>query len=832
MRDRCGQHGRVIAVALALLAAGLTVLGDWGPPKLVLHIPSPGKFQGVDHEGNYMFFSAPTVTVVDPTGKTLRTLSPPSTYMFEALAKSKGRFCGYEAYDLGSSRRILVMGCWYDWIIDYEGHIVRVFRAIAQGGPCVIYPDGRFVMYAETNDPRRLQHYQVPGKDMMNNRYFLYSPDGEYLGEIDKPPVSSDTVDTLVIQVAPILKDDTMKERDAKSRDVFLFPDKSYTMTIPGRFGEMSTVEGGITDFGWVSAGGAGDFAFDHEGRVIARMPSAWPTIRDLWTKIEPTLDPKPRDVHEQYMDDEHALGRWDQYGNFYYAVTCFYPPERWSGASAGNPTFDGGDIYLFKIPWIPGDDKPLTPPPIVTPLNGFGEPLPDKPGPPTLDLKGDAGPDGTPPQTAVLTFLFPPQDIWMESPLYPVYSLWDYQLSAYQREHPGAILGFVAVTPDGRNASSYNAPSPAPDVTLDFNAMARDECDCIGIHVGGLVPFSGVAEPILYGQPARGPHGRHLYAEYTFLDKDAYEKHNGSWTSRVYFDPRSGDHLFTTPEPDGGDVLNFDPKKPDVLHPTLSVPIDLWSGARTFIETGDDTKVFIPPYVMTRLTLTPATWPSSERATILVDSRNWRDGGKADTERLTETAPGSMRFVNADGTVIYEITHIMDVDKRLVPATSPDMINYLYLYITDPKIGLNHAPQMLFELGENVGKYRSFAEPDPQLINFPYGSWPYKPWTQVSEEIQKAQFMVEVSGIELPEHTMLRVTWDGPDGKPESADDPLVPEGGGKYKTAIPLLCFTDQGCDIGGTWDWTKKIPTPQIPGVITFRQNNVTCSFAAAP
>ena len=73
-----------------------------------------------------------------------------------------------------------------------------------------------------------------------------------------------------------------------------------------------------------------------------------------------------------------------------------------------------------------------------------------------------------------------------------------------------------------------------------------------------------------------------------------------------------------------------------------------------------------------------------------------------------------------------------------------------------------------------------------------------------------------------------LRVLWDEP-GKGEAhADLELQAGKDGTFVTTTPLLCFTLKGCDIGGTWQETESHSTPQIPGVVTFREKECPMGF----
>ena len=454
--------------------------------------------------------------------------------------------------------------------------------------------------------------------------------------------------------------------------------------------------------------------------------------------------------------------------------------------------------LFVFKLPRI--DTPPDAPQAEVVPLDGFGFPLPDRKGPPSIAADCGNAAGGCP----ILTFLYPEQDIRVDNGLYPVYSLWDYQLSQYQRDNPGAILGSIAAA--GVNPMQIQGFEIAPWIELDFTKNAETGgCDMRLWQNRINYPMRGEGYHYVWDVDAR----KHGY----MVPKIEFVK---GMPKEQKIITRGPQRL----------TLNLDPSVPEVLwmDPTIPQPSMETKRLVVFIETGDDTKVFVPPYVMTRLWLKPKDWPSKERATILAHSRNWHDGGKEDTVRLTETEPGSGRFVSQDGKVTYELRHVMDVEKNKVASTTPEIINYIYLFITDPAIGLDRAPQLIFENGQDSEEYWSIAEPEWTLINYPfYRPWGYKPWSQVSEETANARFHVEVSG-NTPANPALSISWDGPDGKRQSAVVPLKPEGDGKYKTTTPLFAFAPKGCDIGKTWWWKEDLPTPQIPGAITFRDKNV--------
>ena len=130
-------------------------------------------------------------------------------------------------------------------------------------------------------------------------------------------------------------------------------------------------------------------------------------------------------------------------------------------------------------------------------------------------------------------------------------------------------------------------------------------------------------------------------------------------------------------------------------------------------------------------------------------------------------------------------------------------------------------------EQGVDKGEYRAWWEPDWDSINIGKGAsgpWTCKPWRQVEREIKEAQFTVRISGKDAKAGSFLRVTWEEPGKGPAVADIPLAGSEKAGCQTTQPLLCFTLTGCDIGGTWDDSDTLPTPQIPGLITFRDRLV--------
>ena len=130
----------------------------------------------------------------------------------------------------------------------------------------------------------------------------------------------------------------------------------------------------------------------------------------------------------------------------------------------------------------------------------------------------------------------------------------------------------------------------------------------------------------------------------------------------------------------------------------------------------------------------------------------------------------------------------------------------------------------MVWETGVNTGEYRSWAEPEFSVINGGEGPWAYKPWPQTEQELKDSEFTVEVSGPGVAPGSKLRALWEEAGKGEVHADVGLVPTKNGVFVTEQPFLCFTLKGCDIGGTWKEADSHPTPQIPGVVTVRENNL--------
>lgn len=770
------------------------VAASWKPPEVVFSLTSPTKysrwpiktFLGRDDEGRFVYLEA-VVTVKDGQPEITPSRAP---FLSQELSSAGGGL-GLLPY----SHRTLTEG----FLRDYAGRTIR--RVEAWGGKVTPLADGSFIV-AEHRLPFEAGYSDIV--EFRNFRYYLYSADGRYLRELNRPP--AECISIRMVDGAGITPDLQLDIQEEK-RPAELSYEEKVALRKAGKLWSLTNAH--RTSFGFVS--NLPDYyAWNEKGELISsyfmNLLEPQKTIATYLRQIDPGEPEKDSPYRTSFFDFVDRDGTIYREG---------YSPKAYC---------------LFRFEWVNDDGPPLSPPAKITPLDGFGYPLPEKPGPPSFHLEWEPKPGTQNPAPVgggpTLTFLFPDQDIRVWNGYYPVYSLWDYQLSLFQRDHPGAIRGSIS-RPLGNDW--------AAEITVDLRETAT--CGCVKVHLGGIATYDYLLKSAQNGGGFDYPDDkmRHGCTIRFTDDWRARLKAQGEMVPVAWSDP-------------GWEELNknlhafdrnplFDPTVPDILKPYINAT-NLETNHPLLIETGDDTKVFVGPTVMTRLWMEPRTWPGPERAKATVYSRNWLTD-QDDQVQLLETSPGSRRFEDEDGAVIYEITHILnespkdvrwkgrdELDALLfkdVPRTGPEEVDLLYLYITDPKLGLKHAPQLLYENGIDTGEYWSFSEPPWLLINYPYGPWPYKPWRQVSEEIAKAPFYVEAGGPNLPAHPALDLSWDGPDGKRQRVIVPMAPSGEGKYKTTVPLLAFGEKGCDIGKSWKWTDKVPTPQIPGVITFRESS---------
>jgi hypothetical protein len=798
-----------IVIVLIVFAFPRETLAGWGPPQLILEHQDEKGYEpeliDVSDEGNLLLGRSGIgeLYIYQPGGNLVAHLVEPPKLLLQEARIPDGLVEGSRF--LGRSGNVFVATYRGSWIMRTDGHIVRFVAP--SGYKIVVNPDGSFVLYDE--DVYGEQKYRFA-----HQRYYLYDADGNYLRMLNRPPNQ--------LCVTNVLYDPS--DLNSERHSEVIFPKKSYHIPYP--LGDEIVILSGAaaTDFGWISEGGRHGvgfvYAFDREGRLLARSADLDDALSPIRKRI--VLEAKdPKGYCEIGLRQGGSSGLWDRQGNYYQGLTY------------------GSKIWIYKMAWVNEPIPADAPKCEVVALDGFGLPLPDRKGPPgfALEWKPSPGAPGAPPagEAPSLSFLYQEQDIWVENGLYPVYSFRDYQFSEYRRDKPGAVLcGVTLIRPEDKAVYTSNF---APKITLDLRDMG--DCGCVNVKIEskrGKTAGDYVLTPCA-SRWCKGHFSEDKAADKRRVDfhvVDLGKDQIGVLTNRQDFTNDKGNY-----------VVKLDPAKPDLIQPDISfatswgfdpeeleVGHDSDYGNTTFIETGDDTKIFIPPYVMTHMWLTPKAWPSTEKASMLVYSRNWHEQDMDDTEHLTETAPGSGRFVNADGSVVYEIAHVIDDKLALVPRTSPTTIDQLYLYITDPKIGLNKTPQWLFENGEDTGEYWSLAEPTQDGHNYyGCGSKGFKPWAQVSEEIEKARFNVEVTGTNLPPNPALVISWDAPEGTRARSVVPLAAIGEGRFRTTIPLLCFSAEGCDIGGSWDKTMKLPTPKIPGVIVFRDNNVEFSIASA-
>jgi len=458
-------------------------------------------------------------------------------------------------------------------------------------------------------------------------------------------------------------------------------------------------------------------------------------------------------------------------------------------------------------------------------PLDGFGNPLensPTKGAPPYL--KDDAGIE--------YHFVFGEQDIPLWGKRFPVYDLWDYGLAKEHHDYPEKILGLC-----GAYHTTYSGffgffPYEDESYELDLRKFPKEIRALVHrAHQkkwGEEEKFSETpVEYILKPRTWEGMQGLPFEFRPRNWEKDFYTITLDG--PRPY---RKGESWAYELHPDRPDIIGINPSYFDVNHMRL-------------IETGADTKIFVNPYVTTRMTLLDKNLPPDVKARINVYAATWptksfkrsgpmdeADGHVSEYLRLTETAPGSRRFANEDGSVVYELAYVMNDAKEIVQRPDAETLNYLYFYITDPKMGLNRFPQIVYETGIDTGYYRCWSEPPWRVINSLNGEWPYKPWAQVKEELKQSQFFVEVSGAGGTDAKMLRVSWEEPGKGSMHRDVPLKKMAEGKWRTTEPLLCFSLKGCDIDHKWNQTENLPTPQVPGVVTFRENNVRFSLVNGP
>ena len=779
--DEMTSIAKLLLIGLiSWLCGSQPALGCWKEPEVVLMFPTPevrpGKFLGVDADGAFVFDNL-TIKIVN--GNVIMTPLPQPAFLRETPTPVIGPSFWREAILGDSCKSYKNHG-----VLTCDGRIERLTEWIGVSFFCSL-PGGGFLMKETHESPTKRIEKVCEDAPQFFARYRFYEFDsaGRYVKELTKPPKN----------FSIMFKSDMCSQRTGKDVPTrIVFPDKECALTDTSFLKDRrpSMFFRTITGFGWVAESGDYLYAFDHQGRVICesktmnREPFAWLGLAKLESEIRKRDGENPPTPRNSSGFDKV---RWDSKGN------AFVLLETTKG------------YYLLKMPWVDEDVQPLSKPAEITPLDGWGRPLPENPGPPskTLQDRGD-----------ILTFHYPEQVLPLENGLFPVYSLWDYQLSAFQRDNPAAIRGAVAGAGYNTPALMMYVPDFAPQISLDVNSLAADGCITVST-----------------------PHPKAKPQKIFWRDLEQARKGTLSYDPKKFdmrfgcFGPREKEYAecpaSLTIMNSGKSVLSLDPTAPDMLQLTnvfVEGPLEIYDGKATMIETGPDTKVFVAPTVMTRAWIEPRNLPPAERATMKAYSKNWVNG-KEDNVVLKETTPGSRKFASQDGSVIYELTHVLDEEGRAVPAPSPGILDRLYLYLTDPALGLSHQPQLLYENGIDTGEYWSYGEPTNASINRGFmKAWSYKHWWQVSEEMEKAKFTVEASGPSVSEGSVFRVLWDDPDGKTQHYDIPLIKGADGKFKTTTPLLCFEVQGCDIGGTWSWTDKVATPQIPGAVAVRSNNL--------
>ena len=775
-------EAKLFFVGLTLwLCGSQPAIGCWKEPEIVLEIPNsekrPNKFLGVRSDGAFVFDNQ-TVTILN--GKLVATPLRAPKFFEETPPPEAGPYIAREAMLEETCKSYKPFG-----LLTCDGRIERLTEIVGLWFQSAL-PGGGFLLKESYEAPYERKRYS----DYTWFRFYEFAPDGTYLKEWTKPPED---------YIFAFRENYYDSRTGCKGQVRVVFPHKEYRLCdsmywadhkLPNRFVT-------VTSFGWIAENPYTLYAFDDLGRVICEetKQSGSPIIWHGLAKLEADMRARDKD-HEDYPESSPNPSevKWDRNGNAFVAIST-------SCAT-----------YILKLPWVDEDVQPLSKPAEIIPLDGWGRPLPENPGPPskTLQDRGD-----------ILTFHFPEQVLPLENGLFPVYSLWDYQLSAFQRDNPAAIRGAVAEAGYNTPALMMYVPEFAPTIALDLNPLFEGR-----VTTQKLTGYKVTGPYVVAYGTEKGQSRYELVHEPEYLPRTAGRFRVDS--EQVY--DEGGKKLkvkkdaVISIENRQLPTLGLDETKPDILRVYASLPYLCYMARITMIETGANTKVFIAPTVMTRAWLEPKGLSPKERATLKAYSKNWVNG-KEDNVMLKETAPGSRRFTSQDGNVIYELAHLLDEEGNTEPAPSPEILDRLYLYLTDPALGLSHQPQLLYENGIDTGEYWSYAEPTGKSINRGFMKpWSYKHWSQLSEELEKAKFTVEASGPSVSEGSVFRVLWDDPDGKTQHYDLPLVKGADGKYCTTTPLLCFEAQGCDIGGTWYWTDKVATPQIPGALTCRSNHL--------
>lgn len=762
-----------------LLSTGPLFLASWKAPELQLTITSgevlgadrvpcwDSPLQVVDAEGRLYFrnWARPEfgVTVLRRDGTLERNIATPPQYRERIF----GRGWPWHVHLLGDSGKLLIMSAKNEtqWcIFNRAGRLVHVLDT--QCGPYTqyIYPDGTFVIWYGEGKTKTRPYSDRSDSTPMTCIYKQFSADGKFVRLLNRPPTWYGYT-----QISkPYQEQGGLPVNMSVPHDI-LFPDVVYHLApaerylfsaaykLPGGGFVVLAPFDGWSSFALYNLGGNGGLYNEH-GERIGRFFTGF---MDDWYKelirLNVGLEPaSTRENEAAALDSRRNL---------------------WTVLS--NPR----GLYVYKLPWV--DEPPDTPPAKIEKLDGFGFPpeaSPMRGAPPYITW-----PDGT-----KAHFLFPDQDIPLCGRSFPAYSLWDYELSTYQRDTPGAVMGKPSVK---------SAPDYIPRPWMPVNA---------------IIDLSRLDQGRVFYEP-RGTKQKGYELR---VNRDLTTK-----THIVAHGKEPGASLDILDEPVV--CLPLHAERPDILF--VKAIYGALPQYMLAYETGADTKQFVTATVMTCATLEPRDLAAGKRATLRVHSVNWPD--QKDTLLLRETAPGSRKFVSEDGSVVYELAWVMDEAKNLVDRPGPDTSNYLYFYITDPKLGLVRAPQIIWETGVDTGEYRSWAEPNFSIINGGEGPWAYKPWSQTEPELKQSQFAVEVTGPGVTKGSKLRLLWDEPGKGEVHADLDLHTGNDGTFVTTTPLLCFTPKGCDIGGTWQETESHPTPQIPGVVTFREKNIHWALVSA-
>jgi hypothetical protein len=266
--------------------------------------------------------------------------------------------------------------------------------------------------------------------------------------------------------------------------------------------------------------------------------------------------------------------------------------------------------------------------------------------------------------------------------------SLEMYQKAQAKHDNPNLILGTITITnPMG--------------VTVDMtNGLSQTAVDTISVSV--------ISHPLdCNTQPTVTP--------YTLVETDVNSLKFKDSTGAVELDI-DADPAQPLPSP------LFDPATPDELSVTVTAPVDgvTLTVNKLLLETGLDTRAFSDTTIEAHLVLGNRELPANQTNTITGTLRNLL--GQTDTVTLTETAAGSRTFTSADGATTLQVQAILDLDWHPVAGPTPDTMNFIYAYVTDPTLKAQNSAVLLTEEGDDSPDYQNYIEKTEKQINGGYG--------------------------------------------------------------------------------------------------------------